>query len=64
MSDTASSVMGKEWKGPAILPNCISLVRFQETTSGCWEADIKLCDTWEFLGAEVTNASNVPESVN
>ena len=40
-----------EWgqeKGPATLPNDISLLKFVEITPGCWEAEIKLLDTRNF----------------
>ena len=39
------------WEGVAILPNCISLARFAQTTSGCWDAEIKLRDIWAFCQA-------------
>ena len=31
----ATTKSGGEGKGPATLPNCISLLRFAETTAGC-----------------------------
>ena len=36
---------GEDGKGPATLPNCISLSRFAEIISGCREAETRLRDT-------------------
>ena len=41
---------GEEGKGPATLPREISLSWLAETTSGCWEAEIKLRETLAFWG--------------
>ena len=41
---------GGEGKGPLTQRNNISLVRFEETTSGCCYADIKLWETQCFSG--------------
>ena len=46
------SLRGDERKGPATLPFWISLDKLEETTSGCWEAEIKLRETRAFWGPE------------
>ena len=46
--DRVTLEIGGKKKGPTTLPNDISLLKFAEITSGCWQAEIKLLDTQNF----------------